>query len=229
MACGIYLLKFYGTNKVYVGQSDNIGRRFDAHTRSFTNGYVNYKLLDAYNLYGLPTLEIVEQCKISELDSKELEYIKVFDSVNNGLNILAGGLGTLKGDKHPASKYTNEQIYEVFIRLIQEPISTLTSIAEQCSVPLSTIENISSCKSHCWLRDMYPLEYLQLERLKGNRISNGSTALGRGKVYPPIYSPDGNVYKVTNAKQFAIEHNLNHSHLVGVLNGKRKTHKQWHL
>lgn len=214
MTCGIYKLNFKGTSKVYIGQSLNIEVRFMHHIYCIKEGRASTKIREAVSLYGLPTMELLEEC---QLDSLEKEIIQIYNSVKDGFNTRSEAYGgtNLQGENSALSIYPNDLVEEVFILLIGEyiPFKEISSIT---GVSISVIENISRLKSHIWLKDKYPDKYLILEKLKGNRVLNGSTAKGRGIAYPPIQSPIGIAYyDIPNAKEFAMLHTLNHSRLVG--------------
>jgi hypothetical protein len=229
MTIGIYLLKFNGTNKVYVGQSLRIEERLTKHKYKLANNIASSKLQQAYLLYGVPYLEILLECTLEDnLDIFENEAIEIFNSVNNGFNInsKAGGGGTgLQGVKHPNSKYSEEKIIEVFKNLLID--IPFKDISRNTGVEVSTIRDISKGKSHKWLASIYPEDYDCLLNLLHNRVYN--TAKHKSIEYPPILSPDNTVHTITNLSEFAREHSLNKSHLCGVLNKVRKTHKGWKL
>jgi group I intron endonuclease len=229
MTIGIYLLKFSGTNKVYVGQSLVIKERFTKHKYKLKNNLANYKLQNAFNHYGFPILEILVECdENDDLDLLENEAIEIFDSVNNGFNIntKASGGGTgLQGETHGNSKYTSIVIKEVFKQLLLD--IPFKDISNTTGVKISTIRDISKGKSHKWLAEIYPEEYQLLKDLKYTRVYN--SAEHKGIIYPRIKNSEGTIFLVKNITSFAKEHGLNKSHLCGVLNGKRKTHLGWQL
>ena len=229
MTIGIYLLKFKGTTKVYVGQSLRIEERYTKHLYKLKNNLANYKMMEAYTIYGIPDMEILLECSPDEdLDSLENEAIDIFDSVNNGLNIntkaAGGGIG-LNGEAHGNSKYTSDIIRKVFY-LINQNMS-FKNISKTTSVQIHTIRDISKGKAHRWLSQEFPEDYAKMVSFKGIREKN--TAKDQGILYPEIVCPNGNIYVITNVSAFAREHGLNKSHLSGVLNKKRLSHLGWTL
>jgi len=86
MTIGIYKLNFKGTDKVYIGQSKNIESRFNSHISALRAGYSTKKLLEAYNSFGTPTIEILCECRIEELNDFENETIEIYNAVDNGFN-----------------------------------------------------------------------------------------------------------------------------------------------
>lgn len=233
MTIGIYILKFTGTDRVYVGQSTNIEMRYTKHKTMLRNGYSNYKLKEMYNLYGIPTLDIIYSQHTYDrltLDERENYYIKEYRAVEHGLNInstAGGGGGTgLQGEVHGNSRYTNEQITQVF-KLLCESDNSFLLISEYTGVSIHTIRDISKGKTHKWLSEKYPEKYLIMLELIGLKSKN--TAKDQGIIYPLILSPEGKEFSIANLSAFARENDLNKSHLSGVLNKLRKSHKGWKL
>ena len=231
MTCGIYVLKFNGTNKVYVGQSENIEYRYKKHLQRLKRGDHNYKMQQAYKDYGSPILEIVlADLTKEELNSNEYEAFKIYDSISNGFNIAEQPSIHGNGELNPSSKYPNEKIIEVLLLLIDisntyKQIESLTGVSE------STVRHIANQEAHHWLEQKYPLEYEQLRNLKGKRSTGKNTAIDRGIVYPTILSPTGEEYNIANIAAFAKEHGLDSSSLAKVLKKRPKynSHKGWKL
>lgn len=226
MTIGIYSLKFTGTDKVYIGQSDNIERRFKEHKNLFTKGEHSLKLQEAFKLFGMPEILVVCECSIEDLDTCENEGIEIFNAVNNGFNTLkrSGDTPISHGDTNGRSKYFNEQIEQVFFALL----NTTKSYEQICidtKTSLHVIRDIARMKTHSWLKEKYPDKYAFLQSISCKR----NTAINKGVKYPPIKDPQGNTYIVEYLSAFAREHNLMKQHLGKVLNGERKTHKGWCL
>ena len=92
---GIYKI----TNKIngmcYIGQSIDIEQRWRKH-KNYPLKYSKYPLYQAFEQFGIENFvfEVLEECKIQELDEKEKEYIKKFNSFNAGYNQTQGGSGS---------------------------------------------------------------------------------------------------------------------------------------
>ena len=232
MTIGIYALRFTGTDKVYIGQcSTDIEKiRYKQHLSLFKNNKHSKKLQEAYNTYGIPTIEVICECFIEELNKLENEAIEIFDSFNNGFNSLEFAEDTPssdnRGENHGMSKYSNEQIVKVFNLLINNPEKLHKEISLLTNVSRSVIGNIAAGNDHCWLKDKYPEEYKILISLKGTKYIS---AKWMGIIYPIILSPEGIKYNIENLCKFARKHNLDQSALCKILQGKRKTHKGWRL
>lgn len=228
MCSGIYALVFNDCEKIYVGQSVNIDKRYKEHLYAFNRGDSNKKLLQAYKLYGKPELFLLEEANV-DLDTLELEYITKLNTVDNGLNEWCGPIKVLRGEKHPNSKYSDKQVLEVIDLLTSSNILSFAEISEKTGVSVYSVENISSGKVGAHLKSTIPEKYEILEARRGARVSAASSAKGRGITYPIILSPTGEEYNIENITKFAKEHGLNKSHVCGVLNRVRKSHKGWRL
>lgn len=237
MTIGIYCLQFEGTDKVYVGQSINIEKRYKEHKTSARLGISPKKLQAAFNLYGIPTLEILIESSLEDLDTNEEEAIVIYNSVDNGFNtyyyanqVPSKGYGELSAN----AKYSNNQILECFLMLVDVVHYSFPEIQRRTKVSRDVISKISCGTLHSWIKDIYPEEYIILLNKIGSRkaassdiVSRKLGAINQGIVYPNICSPDGVVHQIDNAYRFAKEHNLAGNHFQEVLNGHRKSHKGW--
>lgn len=233
MTCGIYILKFKDTPKVYVGQSINIEVRFARHRTKFTRNKAAKILQGAYNTYGMPTMEVLCECSIPELDSMEYEAISIFDSYNNGFNSTSGlSSSTTRtkvcGENSPNSSCSNETIEAAFL-LVVENLLSHSEIASKLGISKNVVKDISCSNSHRWLQDIYPEAYEKMQDIKNSRPNGGRSAKDKGIVYPTIISPCGGTYQVSNLREFAREHNLTHTILGRVLRGQEVQHKGWKL
>lgn len=231
MTCGVYILRFKGTDKVYIGQALDIEDRFRIHRSKLKCGTHAKKLLEAYKFFGYPSLEILLECTPASLDTNENEAIEIFDAVTNGFNTCktAGGGNDSFGEDVGNSKFSNTQIEQAFLLLVNRPDLLSKDIASITGVSKDTIDAISCYKVHLWLEDKYPENYEILRNRPTSRFGKGKTLKERGILYPDVISPDGVKYQVENTSQFAKDHKLNNGHLVQLLRGKEKQHKGWRL
>lgn len=95
------------SGKKYIGQTiQTIEKRWKQHIDSSKKIYKDHckvlnKSLRKYDI-NLFTIEVLEECVNSELDTKEIEYIEKFNTiVPNGMNIKKGGS---KGTHHEDTK-----------------------------------------------------------------------------------------------------------------------------
>lgn len=229
MTIGIYRLLFSRTDKVYIGQSINIEKRFKEHIFSLRREEASKKLQEAYSIYGTPSFEILVECTKEDLDLYEKEAIEIFNSVKNGLNYTSGGscAPSTKGPGASRAIFSKEQILSVFNLLIENKLQ-IKEISKLTGVTESAIWPIAGLKNHKWLEDEFPRQYAILVSLNGTRNTKQSAA-SKGIIYPLIISPLGEMFNVTNIRHFALAHKLDNSHLGAVLKGKAKSHKGWKL
>lgn len=226
MTCGVYKLNFNGINKVYIGQSQNIEYRYSQHLRYLLKGTNSKKLQQAYSEFGIPTVEVLLECSISELDEAETTAIEIYDSFNKGFNSLevAGDIPRLVGEEHPGSRYTNEAIEAAFILLCTTKL-THKQIGDMTGVSKNMVNHIAIGTCHAWLQQIHPEKYAELIK---NKPTAGTSA-ERGKTYPPIQDPQGTQYRISNLREFSRQHSLPYSSLNYLVNGKTKHVKGWTL
>lgn len=92
---GIYKIINHINNKIYIGQSIDIDRRFKEHVRTSKLNKDNMPIHKAMHKYGIEnfSLVVIEECGVSLLDEKEKYYINCFNTTNKhiGYNIVVGG------------------------------------------------------------------------------------------------------------------------------------------
>lgn len=117
---GIYKITNNLNNKVYIGKSLDIERRWKEHIRHSKDEFSREKppIHKAINKYGASsfTFTVLEECDESRLDELEMYYIKKYDSRNKskGYNITQGGDGgpIMCGISNPNSSLDiNDVIY----------------------------------------------------------------------------------------------------------------------
>lgn len=116
---GIYKITNVVTNKVYVGQSIDIDRRWAQHQHcAFWAGKANKlyycDLYKAMREFGLSNFkhEVIEECAIECLDEREEYWIQYYNSFENGYNMTRGGENH-RGESHGKSQFTDEEVYEI--------------------------------------------------------------------------------------------------------------------
>lgn len=93
------------TNKVYIGQSVNIEKRWETYKRNLGKGQT--RLYNSFKKYGLHKhkFEVLCQCNINELNNMERFYQDAFCSISgSGLNCL------LTGDDYTSGKISEYSI-----------------------------------------------------------------------------------------------------------------------
>lgn len=215
----IYKLIFPNTTKVYIGQSYSPDQRLTRHRQKLRDGIHHSKKLQAeYPDCGIPELEILEKCLVSEADNKEIAWIKQFNSFYAGYNSSIGGSGTGIGLDSTNCKYLAED-YKAILTFLAYTDMTTKEIAEELNVGQSTVLNISSQSYHTYLKDTMPKEW-QLMVSKQRHHPNW-------RKYPQVIDPEGNIYTVNSARAFSREHKLDQSDFSKLLNKKISHVRGW--
>lgn len=94
---GIYMITNIVNDKKYIGQSRDIRCRWRGHKSDLKRGlHENIILQNSWNKYGEENFKfsIIEECKLEELDKKEINYIITYNTMCDkrmGFNIESGG------------------------------------------------------------------------------------------------------------------------------------------
>lgn len=113
---GIYAIKNKINNKIYIGRSTDIQRKWTTHLRDARKGslckiHIAMRKLGIENFY----LEVIEECSVNNLNDKEQFYIDKFDSWQNGYN-NGNSSNFLNGERNPNAKMLEQDIKEIRIR-----------------------------------------------------------------------------------------------------------------
>ena len=150
MSCGIYKITNLINGHSYIGQSTNIERRWCNHKNEINKDYPLYR---AFKKYGIENFNfsIIELCEVSELDEKEIFYIKKYNTYFDGYNQTLGGGGTIR-----PVKISDDEIEEIYNLLLNTDISQ-QEIAKRYSVGEDTISEINQGKTRIKEGLDYPL------------------------------------------------------------------------
>lgn len=140
--CGIYLIRNNKNNLVYIGQSVDIKKRIREH---FNGSFSEKTLIDsaiAENPQDF-SWKILQECPREELNYWEIYYIYYYNSMNFGYNRAFGGspVNQLKGESHPNSTYTNEQMLKMRKEYVYTTIEDLYTKYGKKEVSLYTFKN----------------------------------------------------------------------------------------
>lgn len=113
---GIYKIQNKQNNKIYIGQSNDIERRIKEHCSPSRYKQSRIPVDIAIYKYGKEnfTYEVLEECSINELNTREEYWIKFYDAVNQGYNCSYGGEQQSIGSNNGKAKLTEEDV--VYIR-----------------------------------------------------------------------------------------------------------------
>lgn len=138
MSIGIYKIQNCINQKVYIGQSVDIKRRWKSHRTSFnTQDYPIYRAMRKYGLDNF-SFEIVEECDKSQLNEREIYWISYYQSNNPDF-----GYNLTKGGQYGCPiKLNDEDVYQI-IKMLKETSLTQAEIAQQFNVSQRTISGIN--------------------------------------------------------------------------------------
>lgn len=198
---GIYMIINSIDNKIYIGQSINIKKRFQSHKQKLkSNTHYNIHLQNAWNKYGEDNFyfTILCECEKEKLNELEEYYIFCLDATNLeiGYNVALGGNSSItsettknklsalnQGEKHPKSKaiYCIE-LNKVFpyARKITEELGINHGDIIKCCRGIR-----KSCKNMHW---MYYDDFLE----KGS-IINSIKSQPKRKHKMPVYCKELNL------------------------------------
>ena len=144
MKCGIYKITNLINNKVYIGQSIHIEKRWsDHHNRPYNPNSPDYNctLYKAIRKYGIDSFsfELLEECSSQDLDEREIYYIDFFNSYYEGYNETKGG----KKNCVTWSKLTEAQVAEIKKKLSTQKYS-LVDLSKEYNIHKDTIRDINN-------------------------------------------------------------------------------------
>ena len=110
---GIYKITKISNGKSYIGQSNDIERRFKEHQQKGTSSRIPLDI--AIQKYGINafTYEILEECSIDKLNEREQYWIKYYNTIKNGYNCSAGGEQQSLGENNGRAKLTEKDIIQI--------------------------------------------------------------------------------------------------------------------
>lgn len=151
MSIGIYKIENLVNHKVYIGQSIHIEKRWQEHCRQSSNTIIS----QAIKKYGKEnfSFQILEECKVNQLDEKEQYYITLFNSVvPNGYNVV----DYVQGVRRIYNNY-DKDIFLQIIADIKNSSETFQEIANKYNLDLSMIYYLNRGDYHTLEGETYPL------------------------------------------------------------------------
>lgn len=170
---GIYKITNTINGKSYIGQSVDIYRRWKREKEDSNNinsRSYDYPLMKAFRKYGIENFnfEIIEECKIEELNENEIYWIDFYDTFFHGYNQTLGGDTTLRQPK--------EKIIGVISDLINTDMMH-KDIAAKWDISTEMVQGINT--GRYWKRNTeYPLQKREVVKFYcekcGKEITKGS-------------------------------------------------------
>lgn len=179
----IYKVENLINHNCYIGQTTNIEKRWNKHktepfnTKSKAYEYPLYRAIRKYGLENF-AFEILEECKVVELNEKEMYYIQKFNSYFHGYNQTLGGDARSVVEK------------EKIIGIIQDLKTTdllQKEIAKKWNISEEMVQGINT--GRYWKQDIeYPIRGKSKNSARKTRKrQNENDARGKLKEYLPYH------------------------------------------
>ena len=179
---GIYKI----TNKIngdaYIGQSVEVEDRLNDHKKPYNwNREENKRLYQAFISFGLNnfTFEIIEECKINQLNEREQYWINFYDTYPNQYNMTPGGQFNA-GECHPSHKLTEIDVIDIRTRYSQKERKNEVYSLYKDRIGESGFSKI--WKGETW-KNVLPEVYTEEnKKFHKNNTSNKGSKNGRSKL-----------------------------------------------
>lgn len=192
---GIYKITCIPNNKIYIGSSKNIKKRFFNHISSLKHGkHENAYLQHAFNKYGIDNFkfEVIEECLLEELIQREQYWIDKLKSASPeyGFNIcpIAGRPGDQNGENN--SRATISEDIVIHIKKDLSKGLKIKNIQDKYNVSYQTIINIRNLTA--WKNCVPELNEEIIKFVKRRTFKNKSRCVKCNKV----------IYKKSNRQKY---------------------------
>lgn len=169
----VYYIKNKINNKYYIGQTNDIKTRWSNHKYELNKGiHSSIHLQRSWNKYGGDNFifKIIENgISKDNINEKETNYIKKYNSYNKGYNLTKGGEG-IRGYKRP-----------------EETKNKISKTLKGHKVSKKTREKMSKNSACYWSEHESPLKGIKLTEEHKNKISKNNVQFWKGKKFPVNY------------------------------------------
>lgn len=228
------------SNKIYIGQTINFKRRYNAY-KNFNKLYKQRALLNSFIKYGFENhrIEVIHYCKQDELNLWEEFFISMFCSYEDGLNCTTGGNAPKKKKSIPKTKEWKKKISLAHIgkkrpEFSQEWRNNLSKSLKGIPRTKEWIENLKKAANRRKQNDGYVIsesqnakriisikDYFQTDEGIALRKKISENTKRRFSIPVVQYSIDGQKINVFQSAREASKFiGVAHSHIINCCNGK---------
>lgn len=165
---GIYKITNKLNGKCYIGQSQNIFKRWSVHGNKNKSNNCDMAIAKAVTKYGIEnfTFEILELCNKNELNDKEKYWVSKFDTYVKGYNSTTGG----DSPEESAFSKLKKDTIDVLHKQLLDNIIPIVELAKMYGVSESTIRAVNT--GDTWINSEldYPIRRGNQAYLKINHI-----------------------------------------------------------
>lgn len=176
MTTGIYKIQNLINQKIYIGQSIHIEKRWQEHCCPSADSLIG-KAIQKYGKTNF-SFTILEECDKNLLDSREEYFIKHYNSITpNGYNIEERNNGR--------KEYFLNYSKETFLSIIQDiKFSDLSfkQISEKYQIDLSMVYYLNRGDYHTIQEENYPLRPIQDFSKKEHKCVDCGASITKGSI-----------------------------------------------
>jgi predicted GIY-YIG superfamily endonuclease len=158
---GIYSINF-DNGKRYIGLSERVKERLWEHYKSMDDLNDVLPVHEAMRKHNFE-FELLEECKgnnrqeLCEREKYWIKYYNTYEDKTKGYNLTPGGDGAAMGCNNNSAKLNEEQIKEVYDKLINHKELYIYQIAAQYNISPDAISDINNGKRYYNEKFTYPL------------------------------------------------------------------------
>lgn len=189
---GIYSITNLYNNKIYIGQSNDIKRRWRNHKNDLNkNKHQNMYLQNSWNKHGENAFDfkIIELCELSLLDSKEMYYINKLKTFNKkyGYNLIYNNNGKFTFTDEVIERMRESHSYE-YVSILQFDLTgSFLKYFDSLSIAARSINGTPSGIRNC------------ANRLRGF----GASKTYKGYLW--VFKEDYYLFKKLDLRQYLLE------------------------
>lgn len=162
---GIYKITNKINGKCYIGQSQNIDKRWRKHQKAYLNNNNRayyYPLYKDFRKFGIENFkfEIIEICKKEDLDKKEVYWINYYDTYHKGYNQTIGG--------DSRKREPDKRVFDI-IRDLKNTSLTFEDISKNRQISIGMVAGINSGQNWYFEDQSYPIRSKTLKSKHVNK------------------------------------------------------------
>lgn len=210
---GIYVILHKKSGKIYLGQSQNIHKRWGEHRRDLIrNAHHNPRLQNAWNKYGAKEFkfQILEYCSVDQLNEREQHYLDIYKRKDICYNIADFADSPFRGKKHSPS--ARQKLSDINTGKTHSDVSRQKMSDWRKGRPKSEDHRRKIGAAH------------KGKPKKETSIQKTGEANRRNYIFT---SPEGIEFEVRGLARFSIEKGLSPTRMSKVACGKQSSYKGW--